>query len=205
MVAALALNGGVIALLVALPATQLLRPDTKPLITYAVPPQPTPDEIKPDPVVEKKIDPLPTAHPTKPDEDDFVIPRPIIPTIGEGLLGGTEDILPPPLKADPLPPPPKPEPVFKAARQDPRYAAAFHPDYPPALVREGLEGSVTVRVTIDEKGRVIACALVKATDKAFYEETRQQALRYWRFLPATRDGAPVQSEQMLTVTFQLNE
>jgi len=42
-----------------------------------------------------------------------------------------------------------------------------------------------------------------ATDAAFFEATRTQALRHWRFQPATRDGIPVESWRTMTVKFKL--
>jgi periplasmic protein TonB len=203
LAAAIALNGGVIALLIALPASQILIPNDPPTkvrwIELDPPPPPNPEPVE-----------TTRTNPTQPrtgpidTPQDFIVPRPDIALDGLGTLTGGEESGPIGLIAEPAEPPIRPsEPVFKAARQDPRHAAAFRPDYPAALVRADLEGSVTVRVTIDETGRVIACALVKTSHKAFFEETRQQALRYWRFLPATRDGEPVQSVQELTVTFDL--
>ena len=69
--------------------------------------------------------------------------------------------------------------------------------------RDGLEGNVTVRVTIDARGRVTAIELVSASNPIFFEETRRQALRSWRFVPATRDGVAIESSQTMTVRFQL--
>ncbi len=62
-----------------------------------------------------------------------------------------------------------------------------------------------MRVNIDETGRVTAVELVKATNRAFFEETREQALRFWRFKPATSDGTPIASQQVLTVQFDLED
>ena len=62
-----------------------------------------------------------------------------------------------------------------------------------------------MRVTIDERGRVTAVELIKATDPRFFDETRDQALRYWRFDPARRDGVAVVSDQIMTVHFRLEE
>jgi len=199
----IALNGGVFALIVALPATQYLVQRQKPLTTISIPLDPLP----PDPVDPIKPTSLhPTPHPVpqpQPDPQPFV--DPIMKTGGDTVVSDSRPA--DPLGTVELNPvvPPVHVPVFVKASQDPRYAQAFHPDYPPTLRRAGLEGSATVRITIDESGKVIACELVKATDRAFFDETRAQALRYWRFRPATSDGAPIQSQQVLTVQFRLEE
>jgi protein TonB len=111
----------------------------------------------------------------------------------------------------PLQPPPdsgpigtvQPDPVFQQAVIDPRAAARFQPGYPSALVRAGIEGSATVRILIGSDGRVKTVELVTATDPAFFEATKAQALRSWRFLPATRDSAAVESWRTMTVKFKL--
>ena len=206
LTAAIALNGGAFALILLMPATKYIIDHPRGIPTMDFPIDPTPPETKPTPVEHQK--PVTTQKPIQtPDDPLPYVPPPVAPIGGDGAaiggtlpsLGGVGD------RVEVKPAPPPHVPIFAAATRDPRYAAAFHPDYPPALRRQGLEGSVTVRVTIDESGRVTACELVKATDKAFFEETKAQALRYWRFRPATSDGAPVASQQVLTVHFQLED
>lgn len=99
--------------------------------------------------------------------------------------------------------PDPPAPVLVEAAIDPRHATAFQPDYPPSMIRMEREGHVTVRVSIGPDGRVTAVERVSASDDAFWTATQRQALRKWRFRPATRDGAPVASTKILTVRFRL--
>lgn len=53
-------------------------------------------------------------------------------------------------------------------------------------------------------GRVKAVERVSATSDAFFTATRRQALSQWRFRPATRDGAAIESWYRMSVTFVLN-
>ncbi len=100
---------------------------------------------------------------------------------------------------------PKPMiPVFKAALRDPRFARDFQPDYPVGKLRLEIEGSVTVRVLVGTDGRVRQVEILKASDADFAKATEKQALRAWRFKPATRDGLPVEDWQTLTVRFDIN-
>jgi protein TonB len=115
---------------------------------------------------------------------------------GEGS-GGNEIILPP------INPPY--EPVLVEPKIDPKALAAFQPDYPGSMIRQGLEGSVTVCVTINVDGRVTDIARISATDEAFWIATQRHALRKWRFRPATRDGVAVASSKVLTVHFKLTD
>ena len=203
LAAALALNGGAFALILLMPATQYIIDQGERLIVTEVPIDRDPPRTEPVKTQERtKTQPtLPTAT----HDETLFVPPPINPLSGTGPgIGGTIPDLGPIGGIGPVDPPvARHEPLFVKASQDPRFAKAFHPDYPPSLVREGLEGSVTVKVTIDTTGRVSAIELVKATNRAFYEETREQALRYWRFKPATSDGTPIESQQVLTVQFDL--
>lgn len=97
--------------------------------------------------------------------------------------------------------PPK-EPVRIAAVIDPR--VPLQPAYPPSEQRLGNEGAVVVRVLVGTDGRVKAVEKVKAESEAFFRSTERQALRYWRFRPATVDGKPVESWQVMTVRFEMS-
>lgn len=61
-----------------------------------------------------------------------------------------------------------------------------------------------MKVLVGIDGRVKAVELVSADDPGFAEATRRQALRHWRFRPATRDGVPVESWRTMTVRFRMD-
>ncbi len=98
----------------------------------------------------------------------------------------------------------RPTPVFKAAERDARFARSFQPDYPLGMLRQEIEGSVTVRVLVGTDGRVRQVQIIRATDPDFARSTERQALKAWRFKPASRDGQPVEDWQTLTVRFDIN-
>lgn len=115
---------------------------------------------------------------------------------------------PPPIRftqpADPGPPPAQlAEPKLVLAVVDPRYAGLFQPDYPAFEQRNDMEGVVKVRVLIGTDGRVKAVEQVSSASPGFFAETRQRALAKWRFKPATRDGVPYESWQVMTVRFEM--
>ena len=97
------------------------------------------------------------------------------------------------------------EPVVVSAVPDPKRLRDFQPPYPPAMIRAQMEGYATVRVFIDAAGRVVSVELVDTSDSAFWKATRDQALKSWRFRPATRDGEAVSSERVMTVRFRLSD
>jgi protein TonB len=203
LAAATILNGGIIALLIAIPAAIVTPAGEPPLrirfIELSPPPPPVADPPKPAP---SKVDVKATPRPADPlpiAVDPFVELMknpPYAGTVTPPVFPGKDEVLTPVRSA---------EPVIMKARPDPRFTDAFRPDYPPALRREGLEGNVRVRVTIDARGRVSAVELVSASNPIFFEETRRQALRSWRFVPATRDGVAVDSVQTMTVRFRLED
>lgn len=100
--------------------------------------------------------------------------------------------------------PKPPMPIFKAALRDPRFARDFQPEYPVGKLRLEIEGSVTVRVLVGTDGRVRQVQVIRASDPDFAKATEKQALKAWRFKPATRDGTPVEDWQTLTVRFGIN-
>lgn len=202
--AAVAIAGGVGAsLMLALVAPTIVK-DIGTTEIWNVPADPVPP--KPEPQVDKPEEPsrsVITTTPNKPlvDSDTTleVIPDPLPPldpgpVVGTGTTGG--GIV--------LPEPPH-VPVFRDATRDPRFAGRFQPDYPASRIRDGIEGRCPVTVTIAPSGRVSDVASNGCDDEAFFAATQRQALRHWRFQPATRDGVPVQSTQSLTVTFRLDQ
>jgi len=100
-------------------------------------------------------------------------------------------------------PTPTPAPVLTEAMPLPSAARDFQPPYPPQLLRTGVEGKAVVRVLIGLDGRVKQVAVISADDPLFADATERQALRRWRFRPATRDGVAVETWKQLTVRFEI--
>lgn len=161
---------------------------------------PPPDPIKPDqPKVKQSQKPIYTPPPKVPAggtaEGAKVTGTTEYPPSGNGAGSGEGTITPP--RADPIPVPVLTDPVPLAGGRD------FQPAYPPQLLRTGVEGNVVVRVQVGADGRVKQVAILSADDPLFADATERQALRKWRFRPATRDGAPIESWKQMTVRFQI--
>lgn len=183
-----ALHGVAIAALMLAPAEIVRKPTWFPptivdQITKEQPPEALPQPPK-DPVKRETVDPLPPLVSTN-------IWREQLPLTQNS--GGTEIVTPP---IAPIPLPVMIEASFVRGVQ-------IQPDYPTSLARQEIEGYATVRVLIGTDGRVRDVQQVSATDPEFFRATQRQALRYWRFKPATRDGIPVESWREMTVRFQL--
>jgi protein TonB len=174
-----------------------------PITTYPVPADPPP----PEPTVEKPVGQKVPARPERSEKPTVADPLVTLPK-GDPPLTGTPDdgvrLDPGPTIALPPVDPPR-EPVVIDASIDPRARAAFQPDYPGTMIRQGVEGAVTVRMGIGADGRVTDIEKISATDESFWLATRRHALREWRFRPATRDGVPIASTRVLTVRFTLTD
>jgi protein TonB len=197
---AVAVHALVAGIFLMMPKEMIRQFTETPLETYEIPETAPPPPEKPAPQTDSKAPSRPTAQPTateplvKTPDPGFTIKTDPFPVLEPGSGTGT---LTPPYT------PPAPDPVMVDASIDPRALAMFQPDYPGAMVRQGMEGKVTVRVTIGADGRVIDVERLSATDEAFWLATQRHALRKWRFRPATRDGVAVSSSKVLTVHFRL--
>ncbi len=206
--AALAINGCVFAALLFIApnlTSRLKKPSTPIIVTNYKPPKPPPPTPDPDkPVsVESNTSNLPPPTPTPARTTSERAEAQYFPPQGGGeiALPPPPPPLPPPDPEITIDPPLPPPPVWIAAIVHPGYVSALQPPYPPGRQRAEEEGSATVRVTIGGNGRVSAVEVVRATHPDFADATRTQALRKWRFKPATRDGVAVESVREMTVRF----
>ncbi len=189
--ATIAIHVAVAALVILIPAKIIVLEPDGGLITENIP-------LPPEPPVEPQIRPETKTKVTVPDHPEVAGTTTTGPTF---VNNPGPEILPAGNGGTTVDPPSVP--VFVDASIDPRNKAGFQPDYPGSMIRQQIEGFVTLRVFISDEGRVTAAELIKATDSAFWDATRKQAMKYWRFRPATRDGVPVASERVMTVRFRL--
>jgi protein TonB len=201
MTAAIAINlGAVAALLLAKTGVVVIPPGAIPLIPITEPPPPEPTAT-PEPQA-KQPEKTPFVPPQQvpsrsADEAPTFERTPILPPI-RGTGGGT--VIQPRVEPTPTP---TPAPLIVDAAPVPSAMREFQPPYPPQLLRTGVEGKAVVRVLIGTDGRVKQVAIISADDPLFADATERQALRKWRFRPATRDGVPTESWKQMTVRFEI--
>ncbi|MFM2409481.1 MAG: hypothetical protein RL481_309 [Pseudomonadota bacterium] len=204
MAAAIALNAAIIGAIALSPL--VVNPPDSPTRTTAVtvrpqlpPPDPkidTKDDPKPfDPIYSPKspIAPFVSTDPIRTTDDPPA--NPPGPVAGHGKDTAPDFGVP---AVQPLPP------VLKKPQRDMRFAQDFQPSYPSALLVREIEGSATIRVLVGTDGRVREALVVSATHPDFGKAAARQALKAWRFKPATRDGSPVEDWVTIPVTFQIN-
>jgi len=167
-------------------------------------PLPHPDPVKPDDPPKAPVQKNPVYIPPRPVPTDLskgpdIAGTDVLPPV-TGLTGGsgTEPVVEPTPTATP-----STTPITVGAEQDSRYAGDFQPPYPPQLLRTGVEGKAVVKVLIGTDGRVKQVVIVSADDPLFADASERQALRRWRFRPATRDGVPIESWKQMTVRFEI--
>jgi TonB family protein len=76
------------------------------------------------------------------------------------------------------------------------------PTYPEDAQRAGLEGTVVIKATIDEQGRSRDLVILRGLSPTL-DQAALDAVRHWRFRPATRQGVPVRVFYVLSVNFKL--
>jgi len=60
-----------------------------------------------------------------------------------------------------------------------------------------------LKLSIDERGRVVAVEPVGRTDRSFFEAARRHLIANWRYKPATEDGKAIASSTVITLTFRI--
>lgn len=201
----LILAGHAVALAAVMTAKMEFAPveEQPPLIRIPLPKEVPPPEPLPQPKTEKP-----------PLDPPITVPEPRVPT----------PPLDPPIEARPAPLPPLDGPInprigdpgpalpsglrVAPVRTGPRFATPDHwlkPPYPPEKLRLEEEAALKLRLSIDERGRVVSVEPVGAADPAFLAAARKHILARWRYKPATEAGGPVPSSTVVTLRFQLDD
>jgi len=87
----------------------------------------------------------------------------------------------------------------------PREIFAPPPRFPARARRRGLEGEVTVRLVIDEEGRVVEAELVRVMGDASFGDAALEAVRGWRYTAAWHRGRVVRVFGTKTIAFRLED
>ncbi len=77
------------------------------------------------------------------------------------------------------------------------------PTYPPAAVRRGISGTVTVRADVGADGTPTRVSVENSSRNRDLDRAALEAVRKWRFQPAQRDGQAVAASIVIPVDFKL--
>ncbi|UPG91020.1 TonB family protein [Luteibacter aegosomaticola] len=183
----------------------VMRPMVAEMATFVPTAQPItiidhPTPPKPVPVPDIELKPLPKAVPRTPVTVHDVAPHPPVetaPPTDEGTIQA-----PPVVQA-----PATPAPAADAAPVETTlaYVAAPAPKYPTQAIRGRMQGTVTLRVLVDEAGKPLDVVIESSSGhKVLDDAARSQVLASWRFQPAVQNGQHVKAWARIPVTFDLH-
>jgi len=89
------------------------------------------------------------------------------------------------------------------AAQELKTNSRVEPTYPPASRRAGEEGTVRLKVLVDESGRPKDVQIAQTSGFARLDEAAKQAVRRWRFQAAMDAGRPISVWTQVAITFKL--
>jgi len=163
------------------PALSALKMPKKPRPPQpAKPPRPAATAAKPHPQTASASTPAPAAkRPT---------PRPAAPEGRIGTVAQTANA-----------PPRRTQATF------PRYLRNPPPAYPKAELRRRREGLVILTVTVGADGRATTVSVGQSSGIAAFDRAARDAVKRWRFVPATVDGRPVDGIARVPVRFALTQ
>jgi TonB family protein len=98
--------------------------------------------------------------------------------------------------------PPRSDVIDSAAITAPRLEDHPDPTYPPDALRDRIEGSVEVEVTLDEGGAVVDARVTQPGGHGF-DEAALAAVRRWTFEPASKNGRPVRATVQVAIPFRI--
>jgi protein TonB len=99
----------------------------------------------------------------------------------------------------PPPPPPKPEPKPQGPTRPPRVLNWTDPPYPEQARQQGIEGTVTLKLTVTASGRAQNVSVSRSSGNRLLDGAAVAHLRKARFSPALKNGAAVP----MTITFKV--
>ncbi len=156
------------------------------------PPEPTPQppepRLLPTPVVNT---PTPEPVPPAPPPETAINPEPPAP--------------PPPVLAPSTAPVAAAEPVTEPPKVDASYKGNRQPGYPPLSRRLNEQGTVLLDVQVLTDGRVGDIRVGRSSGHDRLDQAALQAVKRWKFTPATRGGIAVAARYKLPIEFNLSK
>jgi len=195
---AIAINAAALLLLLA-PMSMHVPRVAQPEIVYPIiplKPKDNPLPPKPDPVPVSKPRIVPTTPTILPQKVEIQPLPPLDPQPGDTAIDplqvakvdtGIGNAITPPLAGAHL-----------------EYEMAPPPPYPVMAIREGLTGTVMLRVLVDVDGKPLDVQIERSSGHRLLDAAaRKQVLGKWRFKPALENGRAVQAIGLVPIDFHL--
>lgn len=206
LIIALAIVGGIGVVMVVGLAINAIKKEIERVTTVDIEEPPPPEEPDEPPPPQENTAPPPPVAPPPPISIAAAPPpiqtQPTIPPPSPPAL-----TIPPPAPAGPPPAPPAPSKARGARTKNERsWAARIQENYPARALREEIEGTVGVRVTVTADGRATGCSVTASSGSDILDAAACAGMeRYARFEPALDDaGNPTTGSYSTRITYRLN-
>lgn len=80
--------------------------------------------------------------------------------------------------------------LLQPPTSEPSPIVRINPKYPVAAARDGIEGWVQLRFSVDATGAVTDIEVIAAKPQRVFDQEAIRALKRWKYQPSTLDGAP---------------
>lgn len=97
----------------------------------------------------------------------------------------------------------KPQAAIMKTRMNKLSKHAPKPRYPRMAIKRGIEGSVVVKILIDESGLPYSVSVLKSSGFKVLDDAAKATAMRWKFSPALVDGKPVKSQNHQPFVFSL--
>jgi len=87
--------------------------------------------------------------------------------------------------------------------EQPHATRSPRPEYPSAARASGVEGTVTLLVTVSRTGSALRVTIERFSGSELLDRAAVRAVERWHFTPARRGGAAVEANVRVPVTFRL--
>lgn len=209
LIIALAIVGGVGAGMVIFLAVDAVKEVIERVTTVNVEEEPPPPPDEPPPPPEDQPQPTSPPPPVAPPPPFDIAPNPPRMETTPTPPPPQPTVTRPSTVAPPGPPtPPRPPSQARGARTkgERNWAARIQENYPARALREEIEGTVGVRVTVTADGRATGCSVTASSGSDILDQAACSGMeRYSRFEPALDDaGNPTTGNYTTRITYRLN-
>lgn len=171
-----------------LPVAPPKREITRPERTKAMPTPPRKAPDQPPPLeTTTSTEPAPASAPMAAPSVSTASPTPFSGAAGAGSVAGSGDG------------------NVVGARFDADYLQNPAPPYPPQSRRVGEEGKVILRVLVTANGSAQEVEVKTSSGSSRLDDSARKTVRQWKFIPAKRGGAAIESWVLVPIVFKLEQ
>ena len=162
---------------------------------------------EPEPIEKPKPEPKPKPKP-KPKPLEKPKPQPVPQPQPEKAITPPPEPNPEPVATEPPPPPKATDSSAEGApvtvpRVDANHRNNPAPAYPRMSRRRGEEGTVLLELMVRKDGTVNEVRIKESSGYPRLDKSAKEAVRRWKYNPATRGGEPIDYRYLQPVTFSL--